>query len=60
MRLWVLGSGSSGNAVLIETERTRILIDAGFAPRVLKKRLAVAGVARTGPLVASSLNYSLN
>jgi phosphoribosyl 1,2-cyclic phosphodiesterase len=45
MRLWVLGSGSSGNAVLIETERTRILIDAGFAPRVLKKRLAVAGVA---------------
>ena len=45
MRLWVLGSGSSGNAVLIETARSRILIDAGFAPRVLKRRLAVAGVA---------------
>jgi phosphoribosyl 1,2-cyclic phosphodiesterase len=45
MRLWVLGSGSSGNAVLIETAHTRILVDAGFAPRVLKKRLAVAGVA---------------
>jgi phosphoribosyl 1,2-cyclic phosphodiesterase len=44
MRLWVLGSGSSGNAVLIETARSRILVDAGFAPRVLKRRLAVAGV----------------
>ncbi len=45
MRLWVLGSGSSGNAVLIETEHSRILVDAGFAPRVLRQRLAVAGVA---------------
>ncbi len=45
MNLWVLGSGSSGNAVLVETGRSRILIDAGFAPRVLKRRLAVAGVA---------------
>jgi len=45
MKLWVLGSGSSGNAVLIETARSRILVDAGFAPRVLKRRLAVAGVA---------------
>jgi len=45
MNLWVLGSGSSGNAILIETARSRILVDAGFAPRVLKQRLAVAGVA---------------
>lgn len=45
MNLWVLGSGSSGNAVLVETARSRILIDAGFAPRILKHRLAVAGVA---------------
>jgi len=45
MRLWVLGSGSGGNAVLIETGRTRILVDAGFAPRVLKQRLAIAGFA---------------
>src|SRR4051812_17246778 len=44
MNLWVLGSGSSGNAVLVQTERSRILVDAGFAPRVLKQRLAVAGV----------------
>lgn len=45
MNLWVLGSGSSGNAVLVETARCRILVDAGFPPRVLKHRLAVAGVA---------------
>src|SRR5690349_24669056 len=44
MKLWVLGSGSNGNAVLVETERSRILVDAGFSPRVLKQRLAVAGV----------------
>ena len=45
MKLWVLGSGSGGNAILLETPRSRILVDAGFAPRVLKRRLAVAGVA---------------
>src|SRR5207237_7675869 len=45
MKLWVLGSGSSGNAILLETTRSRILVDAGFSPRVLKQRLAVAGVA---------------
>ena len=45
MKLWVLGSGSSGNAILLETARSRILVDAGFSPRVLKQRLAVAGVA---------------
>lgn len=45
MNLWVLGSGSSGNAVLVQTEQSRILVDAGFAPRTIKHRLAVAGVA---------------
>src|SRR3954471_18880421 len=45
MKLWILGSGSSGNSVLIETERSRILVDACFSPRVLKQRLAHAGVA---------------
>jgi phosphoribosyl 1,2-cyclic phosphodiesterase len=44
MNLWVLGSGSSGNSVLVESGRSRILIDAGFPPRVLKHRLAIAGV----------------
>ena len=45
MRLWVLGSGSGGNAVLIECGETRVLIDAGFAPRELARRLAAVGVA---------------
>ena len=45
MKLWVLGSGSSGNAILLESAKSRILVDAGFSPRVLKQRLAVAGVA---------------
>lgn len=45
MKLWVLGSGSSGNAILVEAAGSRILVDAGFAPRVLKKRLTTAGVA---------------
>ncbi|HET9010289.1 MAG TPA: MBL fold metallo-hydrolase [Gemmatimonadaceae bacterium] len=45
MRLWVLGSGSKGNAVLIECGETRVLVDAGFAPRELAGRLAAVGVA---------------
>lgn len=44
MKVWVLGSGSGGNAVLIECEETRILVDAGFGPRTLTTRLRVAGV----------------
>ena len=35
VRVTSLASGSSGNATLIQTERTRILIDAGIGPRLL-------------------------
>ena len=45
MKLCVLGSGSRGNAILMQSRDTRILIDAGFAPRTLAKRLALIGVA---------------
>ncbi|MFZ0428429.1 MAG: MBL fold metallo-hydrolase [Acidobacteriota bacterium] len=45
MRIVVLGSGSSGNSTLIETERTRLLIDGGFGTRSLNRRLREAGVA---------------
>lgn len=45
MRLWVLGSGSRGNALLLEEGEVRVLIDAGFPPRVLETRLAGIGVA---------------
>ena len=45
MRLWVLGSGSKGNAMLLECGETRVLIDAGFSPREMLRRLATIGVA---------------
>lgn len=48
MRVTSLGSGSSGNAYLIEAGpqgRTRLLVDAGFPPRVLDERLRLAGCA---------------
>jgi phosphoribosyl 1,2-cyclic phosphodiesterase len=41
----VLGSGSKGNAVLIEAGQTRVLIDAGFTPRGMQKRLEFLDVA---------------
>lgn len=45
MRVWVLGSGSAGNAVLVESGDTRVLIDAGFPVRELAARLAAIGVS---------------
>ncbi len=43
MRLTVLGSGSRGNALLLETSGDALLIDAGFSARDLERRLAAAG-----------------
>ena len=40
MRFAVLGSGSRGNATLIECNGTRLLLDCGFALRELEQRLA--------------------
>jgi phosphoribosyl 1,2-cyclic phosphodiesterase len=40
----VLGSGSTGNATLVEAFGTRLLIDAGLGPRSLAERLQDAGV----------------
>jgi len=40
MRFAVLGSGSRGNATLIESGETRILVDCGFGLRELERRLA--------------------
>ncbi|MFI5311809.1 MAG: MBL fold metallo-hydrolase [Gemmatimonadales bacterium] len=45
MRAWTLGSGSRGNAILLESDGTRVLVDAGYPPRVLARRLAAARVA---------------
>ena len=39
MRVATLGSGSQGNAILVESGDTRILVDAGFSGRALDARL---------------------
>lgn len=44
IRFTVLGSGSTGNAVLISTEKTNILVDAGLSAREILRRLAAVGV----------------
>jgi phosphoribosyl 1,2-cyclic phosphodiesterase len=43
IRFTILGSGSSGNCTYLETEQTRILIDAGFSGRQIRERLAQIG-----------------
>ncbi len=43
VRLTILGSGSAGNSAYVETDETRILIDAGFSLRQLRQRLATIG-----------------
>jgi len=44
MRCWVLGTGSRGNAVVLESDGSRVLIDAGFAVRTLVRRLRAIGL----------------
>lgn len=43
LRVTVLGSGSRGNAMLVDGTEGALLVDAGFGARSLAKRLAVAG-----------------
>jgi len=43
VKFCALASGSSGNAALLATENTRILLDAGLSMRELAKRLAAIG-----------------
>lgn len=42
MRITVLGSGSSGNATLVEAGETRLLVDAGLAPKTVRDRARAA------------------
>jgi phosphoribosyl 1,2-cyclic phosphodiesterase len=44
MRVTVLGSGSGGNATLVESDGVRVLIDAGFSGRDLERRMQEVGV----------------
>ncbi len=44
LRVVVLGSGSGGNAVVVESDGERILIDAGFSCRELERRMRSMGI----------------
>ncbi|HEY0657756.1 MAG TPA: MBL fold metallo-hydrolase [Pyrinomonadaceae bacterium] len=44
MKITVLGSGSTGNAVLICTEKTKVLVDAGLSAKETLRRLALVGI----------------
>ena len=44
MKIWVLGSGSRGNAMLVQTDQARVIVDAGFGPRILRQRLHAVGI----------------
>ncbi len=44
MKFTVLGSGSTGNAVLISSEKTNVLVDAGMSAREILRRLGEVGV----------------
>lgn len=48
MRICVLGSGSSGNAVLVEGPEGYVLVDAGFSWREIKSRARRAGFPLEG------------
>jgi phosphoribosyl 1,2-cyclic phosphodiesterase len=43
VKFTILGSGSAGNCAYLETGEARILIDAGFSPRQIRKRLELIG-----------------
>ena len=45
MKIWTLGSGSNGNAILVECDGSRLLVDCGFGTRTLAARLKTIGVA---------------
>ena len=44
MRIAILGSGSRGNALVVESRGRRILVDAGFSCRQLERRMELVGV----------------
>ena len=43
LRICSLGSGSGGNSTFVRSERTRVLVDAGFSFREITKRLNAIG-----------------
>lgn len=54
-----LGSGSAGNAYYFESDGTSILVDAGFGPREMRKRLLAIGkeIEQVRALVVTHEHY---
>ena len=48
LRLSVLGSGSGGNSMVVESGGRRLLVDAGFSCKEIERRLARVGVDPSG------------
>lgn len=44
MKISLLASGSKGNSILVESGRTKVLVDAGLSAKELRKRLGCVGV----------------
>lgn len=44
IRICTLASGSSGNSLFIQTERAKVLVDAGISPRQIAVRLKALGI----------------
>ena len=45
MKVWVLASGSTANALVIEAAGERLLVDCGLGPRILAGKLRALGIA---------------
>jgi phosphoribosyl 1,2-cyclic phosphodiesterase len=45
VHLTILGTGSAGNAAVVESDKTRLLIDAGLSARRICQRLGEIGIA---------------
>lgn len=43
MKIAVLGSGSKGNSIYIESEKSKILVDAGFSGKIIKEKMDKIG-----------------
>ena len=48
VRICVLGSGSRGNSTWVRTEKTRLLVDAGFGRKAAAARLSAVGECLDG------------
>lgn len=49
MRIWVLGSGSSGNCLVVEAEGERLVVDAGMGPTRATERMRALGADFISP-----------